>query len=589
MFRIRKYHTKNRFLRLLDYAALPEFPAKLSRPVDSDFLLRSRAKLRYGRSDLRLEEATALAAYFDAFKDLHVPDLQQALERRLPDLDLNQEEEAWRRNSLGPVMTRLLQNTAVAKSDLEAYTNCFLAPSFTEAMSAMGERTWPSFLVLYSLNREFYSRTEAYQVIKLYLRHIEQAPPDFQMEMTSLAIRVAQNHIVEMTPPICEIFVAYGCAEAKSPFALNELLWILAKFGTHWTKSESLVLVAAQEVLVRAIGRKHLDMKGRAGLALTVLPSSRETALNLVNFAGEDIPEFAYRTGRQVVEILASETAEGILEKLSGIEPKYRTSRVWSVVLSSLRKHGMLDARLAERIWYVLNKEGVKLSHQLCELILQVPSATRERIKKLSSMKRAGLDINDRMLASFFNVSSRDELQVAAQYIASYGEIAGSTVVLAARMAAEAKFQKNAVWGTYKEILSRGPPTVDVLESLCIAAWAPVIWDGLHGVQRAIPEVKAWVRHKAEDVLNLYPSQRLVYSYIFMLGKAQYDEELLDVLPWLEELNFAPEKRVLCALIHHSSHGQALLKLGAKAEGEWPTPGELELYAHGLAKSTKSV
>lgn len=554
--------------------------------INRDYLLRSKANLRYGRQDSSLEEATVLAAYFDHFKHKHIRGLETTLQKRLKSVDLLKEETAWDSGKLGPTMQQLIGDLGTSHEDIKAFLECAFAPTLDAALEGMEGRKWPTFLVIYTLNRKIHSRVEAYHAIKLYLRTIEQAQSDFQVEMTSLALRIAQEYIVEMAPPICEIFSTYGSPEAKSPATLNELLWVLAKFGTTWTKSESLVLIAAQEILVKSMGRVNLDMKGRVGLAYTVLPSSRKTALNLVNFESHKTDGFAYLVGRQLIEIMAAQSADEILAGLNAIEQKHRTSRVWSIVLLSLRNQGLLNSALGGRLWRHLKGTDVRFSQQMAELLLFPLETTSEKIANLKYLEHSGVKVNGAILSAFFNVSSRQELALATAFVGSFGDIANDPAVLTARITAEAKYNKAAVWNTYQEILEKVAPSADVLESLCVAAWVPLEWDGALAAQRAIPEIHKWVRRKADDVFRLYPTQRLLYAYVFMLGKARYDDELLDVLPWLEELNFLPEKRTLCALIHYSTHGQVLLKLGAKAEGEWPTPGELEEYAHGLSRSS---
>ncbi|PRT53225.1 hypothetical protein B9G98_00845 [Wickerhamiella sorbophila] len=587
MFRIRNYHTKNRFLRLLDYAEVPGSPSMRS-PLNNDYLLRSKANLRYGSQDSKLEQATVLAAYFENFKHKNIKGLEKTLQKRLNIADLLKEEVAWQSGELSPAMRQLIEDSEVSHDDIKALLDCFFAPTLTEALEVMKGRRWPSFLVIYTLNREVHSQIEAYHAIKLYLSTIEQAKSDFQVEMTSLALRIAQDHIVEMAPPICEIFSTYGSVEAKSPAALNELLWVLAKFGTTWTKSESLVLIAAQEILVKSMGRVNLDMKGRVGLAYTVLPSSRKTALNLVNLEHDKTDGFVYHVGRQMIEIMAAQSAEEILAGLNSVEPEHRTSRVWSIVLLSLRNQGLLNSALAKRLWGHLKNTKVRFSQQMAELLLVPLQTISEKITHFKFLEQSGIKVNTGILSAFFHVSSRHELSLATTLVSSFGDMANDPSVLTARIAAEAKHNKKAVWNTYQEILKQTAPSADVLESLCVAAWVRLKWDDALAVQRTIPEIHKWVRRESDDIFRLYPTQRLLYAYVFMLGKARYDVELLEVLPWLENLNFSPEKRTLCALIHYSSHGQALLKLGAKAEGEWPTPGELEEYAHGLSKTSAS-
>jgi hypothetical protein len=130
-------------------------------------------------------------------------------------------------------------------------------------------------------------------------------------------------------------------------------------------------------------------------------------------------------------------------------------------------------------------------------------------------------------------------------------------------------------------------PTIETLTSLCIAARdTDLKWEGLYAAQRSVVEFKNWIRgandnsSDADDVLKMYPSQRLFHEFIIMAGRANYDSELLGVLPWMSRIGFKPDKSCLCALILYSPNGDYLHQHGLKVGGEWPTDFELQLYTN---------
>lgn len=198
-----------------------------------------------------------------------------------------------------------------------------------------------------------------------------------------------------------------------------------------------------------------------------------------------------------------------------------------------------------------------------------------------------------------------------------------------ALMAGEARHAPAALWTTYCALLGAGhEPDAATLYHLCRAAWNPrLAWtdpaghgdrDGgnseppltLYAAQRMVVEFKHWVRGAhldrgdAGDLLKLYPTQRLVFAYAVMLGKAGYGDELLGLLPWLDRVGLAPDKQTLCALVTYSPNGAYLMRHGqaanasraagtsgaepdiaaARARIVWPTPMEVQTFQNAIRK-----
>lgn len=207
----------------------------------------------------------------------------------------------------------------------------------------------------------------------------------------------------------------------------------------------------------------------------------------------------------------------------------------------------------------------------------------------------------------------RDNLSMVRELLSNMTEIP-SISCYNALLASELRKSPGSMWSTYNALLDSGyEPDNLTLYYMCRAAWdIRIKWTDYHSpshgntdntlslyaTQRMVVEFKHWVRGShvdggdSNDLLKLYPSQRLVFAYTVMLGRAGYHDDLLEILPWLDRINMIPNKQILCALITYSPNGKYLMNHGISvnsstfqsSEGKstekinWPTFAEVEVF-----------
>lgn len=149
--------------------------------------------------------------------------------------------------------------------------------------------------------------------------------------------------------------------------------------------------------------------------------------------------------------------------------------------------------------------------------------------------------------------------------------------------------KKEAMWELYQ--LINEPDQRTLLTMLRAPAKKPnLIWNGIYAAQRMVVEFKHWVRGAHLDggdkmhLLKLEGTPEMFLQYAIMCGKAGYEDELLEILPWMERMELAPSKEILCAVITFAPNGEFLESHGKLAGGNWPTDYELKLFQKRLGR-----
>lgn len=367
---------------------------------------------------------------------------------------------------------------------------------------------------------------------------------------------------------------------------------------------------------------------------------------------------FPYLQGPTCLEILFSRNSDEALTALdNGIKwfessnysgPQYnfsQSSMLWATLLRQLNILGELSTDMTESFWTRIQESGVNVSPYLLSQIVTGLSSSSNRNVEPRHMLRQSLtsefdtssnghqkafsflrdvvfkkyhSLGSPSLASKYirlladNVGKLDThtngLSMARDLVASMGTTAPQSC-LNALLFSEVRNDPESVWKTYSRMLSYGhEPDNLTLYYLCRAAydtslmWSDTQTGTIYASQRAVVEFKHWVRGAhidggdSSDLLKVYPSLRLMFAYTVMCGRSKFEQELLEVLPWMERIGLQPDKPLLCALIAYSpngpylmKHGQAVnasfensddaidqLRFGSKTH--WPNPTEVEMF-----------
>lgn len=518
-------------------------------------------------------------------------------------------------NSISCIET-VLQQHEYSKADIRKWVKCFESRSLKEALQYMTpEDKWPQFLALFTLKRNVKSSIEAYEAIRVYQRVLPKSEPVWQMPLFLRALRICKKALPDYIPIITRIFVLHAHDDVKTQSNYNHLLWQLSSFGTSLIIDHTKFLSEAQRIVVADIKSCHsdifIDTKGYLGLGYTLsivavdkakvfidvvkkhnYPYSKEELLALNENESHGLKNiqwgrFPYLHGLYALELtLARNAAEGF-RIFDSIPKNCRIAILYVFLLTRLRNLGELTTEIAEIIWQHVRKDQIRLTPLLLVRFLEVfdhSSKIFDEIKRVADNQGVYLGNSNLRNQFFYQLAKKDLMEASS----IFNKIPHKTIELY-EMLMKVQLQVSPInlWDTFCALKKDGfEPSIDILVMLCrTAASNPFLkWGNMYAAQQAVVEFKSWVRganidgSDAHDIFKLYPTTRLLHSYITMLGRAGYGEGLLDVLPWLERIKFVPDKKLLCAIIHYSPNGEYLLKHGSCAGGDWPTRDDVELY-----------
>jgi hypothetical protein len=521
-------------------------------------------------------------------------------------------------NTDGPVMScieTVLRNHNYVKADISKWIKCFESRSLKEALQHMTpEDQWPQFLALYTLKRNAKSSIDAYEAIRMYQRALPNCKANWQMPMFIRALRICKAVLPDYIPIITRIFILHALPEAKTQTNYNQMLWQLSSFGTTLHLDYSKFLSEAQRIVVADMKKQsniHIDTKGYLALGYTLsvvapdkarifvdvvkkhdYPYSKEELLALTEQDSHGLKKvswgrFPYLHGVYALELSLARNSIEAFRIFDSVPKSYRISTLYGVLLTRLRNVRELTVEVAQIIWQHIKEDKVKLSPFLVLRLLQAFEHSPEKSDEIKQAAEAqNVHIGSGGLGAHFLYQLAKKSPVEA--ISVLDKIPQKTLKMYEMlMKAQLTLAPSGLWDTYCQMKKDGfEPSIKVLVLICQAAAAnPVLqWGTMLAAQQAVVEFKNWVRganidgSDAQDVFKVYPTGRLLHSYIIMLGRAGYDAGLLDVLPWMERIKFVPDRTLLCAIIHYSPNGKYLLKHGSNVGGEWPTENEMELY-----------
>ncbi|CAN6624013.1 hypothetical protein TRVA0_009S02696 [Trichomonascus vanleenenianus] len=543
---------------------------RLDRPMEKSFLVKSLEKHGY--------------YYFDLvrwFKCIRAPTLTEAI--RVMDLSDHQLHQDL-----------VAQGADFSKSEIGHPKN--------EEEEQYGINRWPDFLIAFTLRRKCESRLEAIAMFNLY-HEIASSPtsktPYTLFKLFSYCIRIAHLHVPEMLPDLCGIFVKYAPRELLIRSVFNEAMWHVSSFGSDRSEYVDQMISQALKVLVNVMISRDIkfDRKGLLALAYALRKSSPSRSRALVQtvknrdyeISQEELRnplKFAYNEALYCMEMLLSNDKLAVIDILSRVAPEKRRNVLWATAIQRIDELGQLDKATTKSMYSKLvdNNNSPTIDNYLADRLLQGP---QPRAMALSALRKLSTpSLSPRVLSKYLSISSRRSLDFAREVISNLET--PNLGLLNTLIRGEALYDATKVWTTYQLILSSGfEPTVQTLDSLCIAAQNPAVeWGDLYAPQRVVVEFKRWVRgahldrSDAEDIVKVYPTQRLFHNYITMLGKSNYKDELLAVLPWMERIGLQPDKNCLCALIQHSPNGSWLMQHGRLAGLNYPTDEEYETYLY---------
>lgn len=555
-------------LRLLDYAP----SSNLRTNPRHTYLLTGRYRQRYlptPGSDLP-EIATVVAAHLDQPKSNSAKLISERL-----DINLAEEHKRWAEQS----PRSFLVKTGIPRKNLEQWVRCFRAPTLSRAIDVI-PGTWPGFMLLYTLHRKIHNSEEALVALKLWEMQLPDAPKHLQPELTILALKIAQNHVLDVIPQICKHFISVCSLDSD---VLNELLWTIAGFGKSWSSVDIPMLLRGQQILVDA-RQGDLDAKGYASLGYTGRFASPDVAKSFVDRAPPSSRrEFAYRFGKQAIRVLAAgpSAAEVLAEFFTPQPPD--SGLMWAVLLSALCHRGLLDSELTAKLWKRHQTAGVRLKTITLTRFLESADPTLA-----SQILKHCISVGFSLRASSLSRLARHHDLSSAKRIWEHFGVASSPECLIEQLKAESRVDRTGAWTTYRSLIDFMHPSRIVLRSLVLAATTPnVVWDGLYAPQRAIVEIKRWVRSEESEINLIYPDEPLLYTYLFMCGRAGYHTEINGFLDWLDRLSFRPTKRLLLALCYFSPQRDALMLIGPKSgDSAWPSMAEFEAYKAGIDQTS---
>lgn len=525
---------------------------------------------------------------------------------------------------------RALERHGFTKLDLDKWTECIMAPQLHAALealdhdSAKSSRNWPKFLVLFTLRRYCNSRLAAYGLTRWFSAQYPLFVSDSLMQ-TKMFFRVlqgVQQWVPDLIPTVCQIAMKHASPDICTPEVLNQALWMLSRFGYASIDSRATTLIMqAQSVIVEQMTQKKvaLDTKGYLAIGHVLREESPERARAFLDaIKRHDYPysademnalgetqhpyhgTFPYLQGPACLEILLSVTGDQALTAFDSIQSP--NSMQWAILLRQLRKLNELTAETTETLWEKIKRNSAERSnvispHLLSQVIMGLGSLDQARkiIQEYPGYMTSSLAL------TYIKIACRADggrgLSEARQIVSAmeYKPVAAYNSLLAGEL-----YQGNPtkMWHIYDQCIM-GPgnnyePDVWTLYYLCRAALDQgLIWDGLYAAQRMVVEFKHWVRGAyidggdSGDFLKVYPSDQLFYTYIVMLGRAGYHDDLLEVLPWMQRIGFEPSKLCLSALITYSPNGKYLQKHAqvSGVGGNWPTDFELRQFQNNQSKS----
>lgn len=526
---------------------------------------------------------------------------------------------------------RALERHGFTKFDLDKWIECIMAPQLHSAFEVMehdntksSSRNWPKFLVLFTLRRYCNSRLAAYDLTRWFSAQypLFVHDPLVQTKMFFRVLQGVQQWVPDLIPTVCQIAMKHAGPEICTEEVLNQTLWMLSRFGYASIDSrETTLIMQAQSLIVEQMTQNKipLDTKGYLAIGHVLREESPERARAFLDaIKRHDYPysademnalndtqhpyhgTFPYLQGPSCLEILLSVTGDQALTAFDSIQSP--NSMQWAILLRQLRKLNELTAETTETLWEKIKRNSAERSnvispHLLSQVIMGLGSLEQARkvIQQYPGYMTSSLAL------TYIKIACRAEggrgLNEARQIVSAmeYKPVAAHNSLLAGEL-----YQGNPVkmWQIYDQgIMGPGnnyEPDVWTLYYLCRAAWDQgLIWDGLYAAQRMVVEFKHWVRGAyidggdSGDFLKVYPSDQLFYTYIVMLGRAGYHDDLLEVLPWMQRIGFEPSKLCLSALITYSPNGKYLQKHAqvSGVGGNWPTDFELRQFQNNQSKS----
>jgi hypothetical protein len=341
---------------------------------------------------------------------------------------------------------------------------------------------------------------------------------------------------------------------------------------------------------------------------------------------------FPYLHGVNALELLMTKTSDQALSVFDTIP--HPNGLLWALLLKQLRRLDDLPLATMDMLWAKIRGQARKNPNLITPYLLsQVVMGYRTMARAIKIMAEYPEFVDIGFLKHYLKVASNDnrlwvsdpEEQARLEesgytrrrgannelYSTSRGlDLTRQIVavmehrprpILNAMLAGELYYgAPEKMWAIYTDMLdSQGyEPDTWTLYYMCkAAATRPTLrWDGLFAAQRMTVEFKHWVRGAyidggdSDHLLKLFPSPALFHQYIAMIGKAGYQDDLLEVLPWMQRIGFTPDKLCLSALITYSDNGQFLLKHGrvSGVGDEWPTEIELKMYqtSHNASKQS---
>lgn len=574
-------------LRLLDYPKILNSRDTLSIPTKSSHLMHSNAGFCYNDSEeSRLESATILYYLFTRSSPNVYERVRDLLASRDDFPPLDEQKNHWtQKDTEGSIVLKTMEKHGLKIEDIQLWIDCWQAPTVEESLELMKAHAWPNFLLLYTFNRKITGKREAYELIRVYQEQLPLMKEHYQLELTWLAIHVAQTHVKEMLAPICRIFVRTSAESVRTSRAFNELLWKLAGFNTTWSSRDAHMIAASQKILIDYFTPELLDRKGYISLAYAMHFDSPELARKIASRApsrSKSEKGLPYYHGGTLIKLLTSSSFEESLTIMNQVPKEDQTGTLWASLLSRMVQIGSLTDEIAQKLWRFWQSSDAKINSQAVGTLLLVVRHFRDRERILSDYisKSKVLKLTFYLMKCLMGpVASEQEFDRARLAMSA---IEPDRSLLVQFMRLQSRWDRENIWSTYQRVLEYGEPCDDSLTSLCIAASDPTLmWDGLYAPQRAFREFQNSVRgfnSNVDDVTAIFPSDGLVHWYIRMLGKANYQEEIDVVLTRLAAIGFRPSKKIYCALISASNKGHALKALAVKAEGRWPSEEERRLY-----------
>lgn len=523
---------------------------------------------------------------------------------------------------------RALDRHGFTKHDLSKWITCITAPQLHTALGVMDSdldvtpRRWPKFLVLFTLRRYCNSRLAAYSLTRwfsvLFPLYTE-TDPVTQTKMLLRVLQGVQQWVPDLVPTICQIAFHAAHPGLCTAEVMNQVLWVLSRFGqaaASMDPRETSYAMRAQSIVVDQMTRQGipLDTKGYLAIGYTLRKESPERAraflgairrhdypysdaeMEALN-GGEKRPyhgTFPYIQGPTCLEILLSVSGDQALTAFDSIQSP--NGMQWAILLRQLREVNELTPETTQTLWDKIKASDVISPHLLSQVIMGFGSL--EHAQKI--IQEYPEYMTSSLASTYLKLACRAVggrgLNNARQLLSNmeYKPLAGYNALLAGELY---QGDPRKMWSIYDDGIM-GPsnnyePDKWTLYYLCKAGWNPgLVWDGLYAAQRMVVEFKHWVRGAyvdggdSADYLKVYPSSQLFYAYIVMLGRAGYQDDLLEVLPWMQRISFEPSKLCLCALITYAPNGRYLMK-HAQVEGvggEWPTEYELRQYQSSEAK-----